>query len=88
MSRAGYTLPSSDWFPLYLDVLREYMNKPNWEPLRVAKDGCGFPTVSNTVNELALMFANLVARRDDDWIWEAMNRPERLVTTELPAHHS
>ena len=26
MSRAGYTLPSSDWFPLYLDVLREYMN--------------------------------------------------------------
>ena len=51
MSRAGYTLPSSDWFPLYLDVLREYMNKPKREPLRVAKDGCGFPTVSNTVNE-------------------------------------
>ena len=79
MSRAGYTLPSSDWFPLYLDVLREYMNKPNWEPLRVAKDGCGFPTVSNTVNELALMFANLVARRNDDWIWEAMNRNPDLV---------
>ena len=47
MSRAGYTLPSTPWFPLFLDVLKEYMNKPDWEPKRVAKDGCGLPTVSN-----------------------------------------
>ena len=38
MNRAGYTLPSSPWFPMFLDVLRIYMNKPDWEPLRVAKD--------------------------------------------------
>ena len=50
MSRAGYTLPSTPWFPLFLDVLKEYMNKPDWEPKRVAKDGCGLPTVSNTVD--------------------------------------
>ena len=41
---------------------------------RVAKDGCGFPTVSNTVDELAVMFAGLSNKKDDDWIWEAMNR--------------
>jgi len=68
MSRAGYTLPSTPWFPLFLDVLKEYMNKPDWEPKRVAKDGCGLPTVSNTVDELAVMFAGLVAKKDEDWI--------------------
>lgn len=79
MNRAGYTLPSSDWFPLYLDVLREYMNKPDWQPLRVAKDGCGFPTVSNTVDELAVMFAGLATNRNEDWIWEAMNKYPDLI---------
>ena len=79
MNRAGYTLPSSPWFPIYLDVLRDYMGKPDWEPLRVAKDGCGFPTVSNTVDELAIMFATLVNRKEDDWIWEAMIRHPDLV---------
>ncbi len=80
MNRAGYTLPSSPWFPMYLDTLREYMHKPDWQPLRVAKDGCGFPTVSNTVDELAVMFAGLATHRDKDWIWEAMNRhPVRNV---------
>ena len=37
------------------------------------------PTTSNTVNELAVMFANLASRRDEDWIWEAMNRNPDLV---------
>ena len=53
--------------------------KPEWQPLRVAKDGCGFPTVSNTVDELAVMFAGLSNKKDDDWIWEAMNRHPDLV---------
>ena len=79
INRAGYTLPSSPWFPLYLEVLRDYMGKPDWEPLRVAKDGCGFPTVSNTVDELAVMCAGLANRKNDDWIWEAMNRGPDLV---------
>ncbi|HIE82055.1 MAG TPA: hypothetical protein EYQ07_05980 [Candidatus Poseidoniales archaeon] len=79
MNRAGYTLPSSPWFSMYLDTLREYMHKPDWQPLRVAKDGCGFPTVSNTVDELAVMFAGLATHRDKDWIWEAMNRHPDLI---------
>ena len=79
MSRAGYTLPSSEWFPVFLDVLRRLMNKPNWEPVRVAKDGCGLPTVSNTVDELAVMFAGLASEKDDDWIWEAMNKSPDLI---------
>ena len=79
INRAGYTLPSSPWFPMYLDVLRRMMGKPDWEPQRVAKDGCGLPTVSNTVDELAVMFAGLVREKDDDWIWDAMNNHPDLV---------
>ena len=79
ISRAGYTLPSSGWFPLYLDVLRRMMGKPDWEPLRVAKDGCGLPTVSNTVDELAVMMAGLAFEKDDDWIWDAMTEHPDLV---------
>ena len=79
ISRAGYTLPSSGWFPLYLDVLRRMMGKPDWEPLRVAKDGCGLPTVSNTVDELAVMMAGLASEKDDDWIWDAMTKNPDLV---------
>ena len=79
INRAGYTLPSAPWFPMYLDVLRRIMDKPDWEPQRVAKDGCGLPTVSNTVDELAVMFAGLVREKDEDWIWEAMNRHPDLI---------
>ena len=79
INRAGYTLPSSPWFPMFLDILRRTMGKPEWEPTRVAKDGCGLPTVSNTVDELAIMFAGLCRERGDDWIWEAMHRHPDLI---------
>ena len=45
----------------------------------IAKDGCGLPTVSNTVSELAQIYAGLVRDKDDDWIWEAMVRHPDLV---------
>lgn len=77
-NRAGYTLPQHEFFHAYLDVLRQTLG-PDWEPLRVAKDGCGLPTVSNTVSELAVLYATLAAQRDDDWIWEAMVRHPDLV---------
>ena len=79
ISRAGYTLPNSPWFPKFIDILRRMLDDPEWEPKRVAKDGCGLPTVSNTVDELAVMFAGLARDRDDDWIWEAMNRNPDLI---------
>ena len=79
INRAGYTLPSSPWFPMYLDVLRRMMGDLDWEPQRVAKDGCGLPTVSNTVDELAVMFAGLAREKDDDWIWDSMNNHPALI---------
>jgi L-asparaginase II len=79
ISRAGYTLPQSEWFQLYLNVLRGFIGDENWQPVRVSKDGCGLPTVSNTVNELALMFAGLANTKDDDWIWECMMKHPDLV---------
>ena len=76
--RAGYTLPGHPMFAAYLDVLRRTLG-PKWEPLRVARDGCGLPTASNTVNELAQLYASLARERDADWIWEAMARHPDLV---------
>lgn len=77
-TRVGYTLPQHPLFPAYLKQLRTTLGA-DWSPLRVARDGCGLPTVSNTVNELARLFADVARNRDDDWIWEAMQRNPDLV---------
>ena len=76
--RVGYTLPQHPFFQAYLGVLRGYLG-PDWRPQRVARDGCGLPTVSNTVNELAILFAQLAGERDKDWIWSAMTRHPDLI---------
>jgi len=76
--RVGYTLPQHPFLGEFIGELRRTLG-PDWQPLRVARDGCGLPTVSNTVNELARLFAGLAASRDDDWIWEAMVRNPDLV---------
>ena len=76
--RVGYTLPHHPLFPAFVDVLRRTLG-PDWTPKRVARDGCGLPTVSNTVSELALLYARLVVEQEDDWIWEAMIRNPDLV---------
>ena len=77
-NRAGYTLPDHPFFLEYLNVLRRTLGK-HWNPLRIARDGCGLPTSSNTVGELARLYAALVATRQDDWIWPAMMRHPDLV---------
>lgn len=69
--RVGYTLPSHPLFTEQIRILRRYLGA-DWTPLRVARDGCGLPTTSNTVNELAQCFAGLARERDDNWIWESM----------------
>ena len=78
-NRAGYTLPNTPWFGEYMGKIREMIGNPNWEPQRIAKDGCGLPTVSNTVNELALLFSALVREKDDDWIWDSMQKHPDLI---------
>jgi len=77
-NRAGYTLPSHPVFKAHLAVVRRSLGE-DWEPLRIARDGDGLPTVSMTVNELARCYASLVKHRDEDWIWEAMTRHPDLV---------
>lgn len=77
-NRAGYTLPSHPVFHAYLDVVRDYLGE-DYEPLRVARDGDGLPTVAMTVNELAQCYAKLVQRKNDDWIWQAfVNEPDLI----------
>lgn len=77
-SRAGYTLPHHPFFRAYVAGLEDVLGR-GWAPVRTARDGCGLPTVSNTVAELALIYADLARVRDGDWIWEAMVRHPDLV---------
>ena len=77
-NRAGYTLPQHEFFQSYLKVLQRFLGS-DWQPLRVARDGCGLPTISNTVDELAKLFAGLVTTKDEDWIWQAMVKNPDLI---------
>lgn len=77
-SRAGYTLPQHPFFQAYLKEIQKFLGD-DWNPLRVARDGCGLPTVSNTVTELAQIFAGLVKTRNQDWIWDSMVEHPDLV---------
>ena len=78
INRAGYTLPTSSWFQDFIDLLNSMLH-PDWKPLRIAKDGCGLPTVSNTVDELATLFSALVRTKNDDWIWDSMCKHPDLI---------
>ena len=77
-NRAGYTLPGHEVFQHYLLNLKEILGN-GWEPLKIGKDGCGLPTVSNTVNELAILFSYLVRDKDSDWIWDSMIKYPDLI---------
>lgn len=76
--RVGYTLPDHPLLGAFVKVLQRELG-PDWKPLRVAKDGCGLPTVSNTVSELARLFSFIARTRDEDWIWEAMTTRPDLI---------
>jgi L-asparaginase len=76
--QAGYMLPHHPFFRAYLRQVQRFLG-PDWQPKRLARDGCGLPTMSNTVAELALLYAGLAQVRDEDWIWQAMQRHPDLV---------
>jgi L-asparaginase II len=77
-SRVGYLWPHHQFHQAYLGVLRDTLGE-HWNPQVTAKDGCRLPTVSNTVNELATLFAALVQRKDEDWIWQSMIEHPDLI---------
>lgn len=77
-NRAGYTLPHHPFFLAYLDEVRKILGA-DWEPDVIAKDGCGLPTASMTVTEMARMYATLATQKEKDWIWESMVRHPDLV---------
>ena len=74
----GTPSPTHEVFQALLIQIRRFLGE-DWTPLRIAKDGCGLPTVANTVAELATVYAGLVSDKDSDWIWEAMVREPDLV---------
>jgi len=77
-SRVGYTWPHHKFHGAYLELIRQALGQ-EWNPKVTAKDGCGLPTVSMTVTELAKLYAHLAVTKDDDWIWSAMVEKPDLV---------
>jgi L-asparaginase len=77
-SRVGYTWPHHPYHQAYLKVVRRALGQ-EWNPQVTAKDGCGLPTVSMTVTELARVYADLAVTRDADWIWSSMVEKPDLV---------
>ncbi len=77
-SRVGYTWPHHEYHQSYLNVVRRALGQ-EWNPQVTAKDGCGLPTISMTVTELARVYADLAVTRDEDWIWNAMTEKPDLV---------
>lgn len=76
--RVGYTLPSHPVFSEYMKVVRRYLGQ-DFNPLKIARDGDGLPTIAMTVNQLAKCYAGLVKNRQEDWIWESMTVHPDLV---------
>ena len=76
--RVGYVWPHHPFHQAYLGVVRRVLGD-DWQPIATAKDGCGLPTVSTTVTELAKLYASIAVQKDEDWIWEAMVRHPDLV---------
>ena len=77
-NRAGYLLPDHPVFKAYLDVVRSFLGN-DYEPIRIARDGDGLPTVAMTVNQLAQCYAGLDKRKNEDWIWEAFIQEPDLI---------
>jgi L-asparaginase len=77
-SRVGYTWPHHIYHQEYLKILQKWLGD-NWQPKVTAKDGCGLPTVSMSVTELARLYASLAVQKDEDWIWGAMVSKPDLV---------
>lgn len=77
-SRVGYVWPHHPFTQAYIEEVRKVLGS-DWEADVIAKDGCGLPTLSMTVNELAKLYASIVVSKDEDWIWEAMVRNPDLV---------
>jgi L-asparaginase II len=70
-SRVGYVWPHHPFFQEFLAYISRVLG-PEWKQGTIAKDGCGLPTVSMTVSDLARLYAAMATEKDDDWIWGAM----------------
>lgn len=77
-SRVGYTWPHHEYNQAFFASLQSILGN-EWQAEKVSKDGCGLPTFSMNVNQLAHLFQQLAVEKDADWIWEAMVRHPDLV---------
>lgn len=70
-SRADYLSANHPYHQAYLAELKTVLGN-SWTPAVTATDGCGLPTHTMTLIEMAKLFAALVVNRHSDWIWSSM----------------
>lgn len=66
-----YLSETHPYHQVFIQAIRSVIGE-NWQPQAVAIDGCGLPAFSQSVREMAQLFASLVTTQHDDWIWSAM----------------
>lgn len=74
----SYLSLAHPYHAVYLESLKLVLG-PGWQPAKTATDGCGLPTPSFQLSELAHLFEALAARKDDDWIWSAMTENPEII---------
>lgn len=74
----NYTSTEHPFHKAYIKTLKKYLGS-SFKAQHVAEDGCGLPTLSFTVSELAKLFSKLVKEKKDDWIWQAMTSHPELI---------
>jgi L-asparaginase len=78
----SYLSKTHPYHAAYLQSLQQVLGS-GWKPKVTAVDGCGLPTPTFQLSELAHLYEALVSRKDDDWIWSAMTEnPEMIGGTE------
>jgi L-asparaginase len=69
----NYLSAEHPYHQAYLKVLRRYLGA-HWQPQVTAIDGCGLPTLSKKVSELAELYAKLAFYSEEDWIFKSMTQ--------------
>ena len=77
-SQLDYLSANHPYHQAYLAELRTVLGS-GWTPAVTASDGCGLPTHTMTLDDMAKLFAALVANRHEDWIWSSMVEFPELI---------
>lgn len=77
-SLGDYHLPTHPYFKIYLNEVKKVLGE-EWNFERLAVDGCGLPTFSMKLSEMAILMSALTQNQEQDWIWDAYIKHPVLI---------